>query len=654
METEGGVLDKDIVTNLIRIAQDDTSRLRQLYYSLSHLRDQLLVIGLGLFDNLPEDLFFAVLDEVIENVWQRRETSLRAVDYCDFDKLHSFFEFANMGTQGMRVKSRRRDQRRRLFEIAWNSHRRHIIATLPILVQFVQNSVLSKPLNWEMYGTQRRRDQLRQVISETISDLGLISIAVIEDTLLRMAIDKHIGVQAVTARAMARWRNYECHERLLFETIQRWLNDVRVVKVINNIFQEPDDERNEQPHTYLRATLALTVGYAAQTDAPNQLPVELYKLFRQLSCDSNMLVRSYMCSYVLPMVLPKHLKQLRSVIRDMTKYNNLQELISKRIADAYQKNPIDTQETLNAWYENCLKTRSTYAYKTKPNSYQKLLATVALSYGEIQYSTEDNGFTANEAFQRMRTILAEVRHPFVREAVMDAVIRLSPRYFTYLQDLVHEVKDSERNKIVDRLTEIFLDQLKHQQEYETRIRVNGSFFPFWIDLDRPITTVEGEMQNWVKKKNNSVAQKIAVRALVAFVYALTELEKDLVRQSQQRLKQAGLRERAFIESTFETVTTTKYGFYIEHLVPWISTWGAGRYRLIIQGVLPEIIEQYHSNPKIVKLLLQEKWQILNDNDLPVIARRLQCALFLINNPWIVFSVFGMILSFFGFLLYVLL
>jgi hypothetical protein len=226
----------------------DEESINGWYYRRLTPREQLLALGLSFFDGLFDDQFFAALEEIVEGAWQRRDTTLRALDYCDLDNLRSFFNFTETNTSTTFVEVRFPQQRLMLLKIAWKSHRRQILAALPVLVNLVKNSV--RRYERELYGSSVRCDQLRKVISETISDIGLIASDAVEDTLLNIAADGNINVQAVAAQAMALWRdnekrkfivedNQENHiDRQLFETLQRWQNGARARSLVDAILND--------------------------------------------------------------------------------------------------------------------------------------------------------------------------------------------------------------------------------------------------------------------------------------------------------------------------------------------------------------------------------------------------------------------------------
>ena len=156
-------------------------------------REQLLAIALSLFDNAYGDQFFAALEQLVEKVWQRRDSSLRALDYCDLRSLYAFFSFSGKSEQEETIEVTSSRERRLLLKVSWNSHRRQIINALPILVNLVKGSV--NYFNYELYGTEERSSKLRQVIGEAISNVGLIAndSKVVEDILLSLAAEGDIA-----------------------------------------------------------------------------------------------------------------------------------------------------------------------------------------------------------------------------------------------------------------------------------------------------------------------------------------------------------------------------------------------------------------------------------------------------------------------------
>src|SRR6266542_3610425 len=131
------------------------------------------------------------------------------------------------------------------------------------------------------------------------------------------------------------------------------MDDREISDVISNMALS-NGEQGEKPAVYLRSTIALTVGYAAQADPPNGMPQLLYSLLEELSEDSNQHVLTYLASYTLPMILPLHLNQVREIVETFALHIRLHEQIANGIAHAYRKRPAEVAAILDDWYRWCL------------------------------------------------------------------------------------------------------------------------------------------------------------------------------------------------------------------------------------------------------------------------------------------------------------
>ncbi len=234
------------IDELIKIAKSDEQFIRKLYYDILNPREQLLALGLSFFNGLFEDQLFAALERVVQDVWQKRDPSLRSLDYSDLEQLQNQYfdldqnnlyeskpdDFKVVKTKDYKIDLRSIkilsiENRQLLFKIAWESHRRQIVTALDILVDLVEESVVEKNYygkgKWELYGDAIRRKKLRQVISETVTDIGLVStsaFSAVEGLLLRLATNEDWLVRQVAASAIARW--YPTNQQNLFRIIQKF------------------------------------------------------------------------------------------------------------------------------------------------------------------------------------------------------------------------------------------------------------------------------------------------------------------------------------------------------------------------------------------------------------------------------------------------
>ncbi|NET89321.1 MAG: DUF4101 domain-containing protein [Kamptonema sp. SIO1D9] len=610
------------VQELIKITtdRDQKDNIQFWYYTLLKPREQLLALGLSLFSGCFDDQFFAALEEVTTHVWQRRDASLRAPDYCDLDNLRNFFNFIETEESGTKIESRISDQRRLIFEVAWNSHRRQILAALPQLEKLVKESASKRTINQELYGSSERRKQLRDSIGDAISDIGLIDFSAVEGTLYQLAADREIEVQAIAAYTMARWlSDPQYQQEKLFQILQSWQSDARIISVLRSILQKLDESNTEEPQDYVRATIALTIGYAAQfyppqdpSDSNSGLPSQLCDRLKNLADDPNSLVRDRLASDTLPRVVPLHLIQLRPLLCYMMRYRDLIPSISASLAVAYSIKPEAVEEMLKTWSNN----QPDRFLDGEPPSREHLLATVALTYGAIEGEPL-------KAFERLQTLLEQNNHPFIRQAVIEAMgVQLS-RNFNDLEnndarDALFEVTTQltrdERKQVVAILTEIYLAQRERLEGGDRVIKINDRFYRIWLDShQRPRTAVEQTMNRWIKKEpndTNALAQEIATEALFKFA-SVFELEEERIKSLQEDTDKQSFVTKPTVGEIIST--RPEYGLYLDKLVPWIATRQNEGYRPYVRNLLPEALKLHKIRNQAMDFVL-EKWKKAEDEE----------------------------------------
>jgi hypothetical protein len=615
---EKKTLQLQVVNDLIKDANDKQRTIKRWYLALTP-REQLLALGLGFFDGLFDDQFFAALDKVVERVWQRRDSSLRALDYCDLDNLRNFFDFVPSEGYGIKIESRIPEQRRMLFEVAWNSHRRQILTALPVIAQLAADSVADRSHNPELYGSSTRRDQLRMVIGEALSDIGLISINAVQRTLFQLASDDDLGVQVVAARAMSRWRQYKRDDDL-FRILKNW---------------QEKDGRPGNSRDRIRAAVALTVSYASRYDDPNELNEELCELLKNLAKDQSPLVRKPFCTHTLPYVVPRHVIKLRETLQEMTQEIDLISDIAKSLALAYRYNDKDVKETLDIWDQKCRALQPSLGNSTEVTQREKLLATIALTYGYIKYDNVTSGLTASKAFKWMQNILDEEENAFVHKNVIFAISHQASHNFEKvepsLRNLVIKMAQSDSDEIVQLLKEIYLEQRQELGKGDDFIDAGGKRYPIWIGSGRPITDVEKAMYRWIKSQDNPAAQQIAVRALVAFASALDQKEEQQIMEVLEQQNRPIAQPEPEKPIIITQVSAIKKITPIEKIAVWFATWGKKPYNAIIQGLLPEILSQNRHNKPVMTFVL-EKWQKATDSELNKIVQLQESAIWLVERP----------------------
>lgn len=403
LSTEKKSLSRPTILQAVEKAQ--TSReinLKEWFRNLEP-REQLLALGLNLFDGLFEDQFFAALEQVVRNVWQRRDSTLRALDYCDLENLGNYFEFSKITAYDYnshnfkfvktedgaieieisRIEIRNPNNRRLLFKIAWETHPRLIISSLSEIVQIVKESVTKESSNWELYGNSIRRNRLHSTIAQTLSDVGLVStsaIAAVKDTLLQLASHPAFEVRNVAAIALAKWY-LDGRDRELFATLRQFWSIAVETK--------PDFQETEEWQNYIGSTVAMTISYAAVNATSNRFFQDFINWLKELSESKSLIVRAYFGYHTLSYLVPVHLPVMQETLQEIAQnHPDLNDAIARSLAVAYKVRPNEVQKILDLWYQQSRDNLSTSNNNAAKITFGSLMATVALTYGEIEYDQQ--------------------------------------------------------------------------------------------------------------------------------------------------------------------------------------------------------------------------------------------------------------------------
>ncbi len=109
------------VCQYIEHLRGDKAAIRRWYRQLDD-RQQLLALGLALFDGLLDDQLFAALEVMVDHVWRPRNPTLEAFDYKDLEALSGYFKHSSTDSGGIVVGTNSFHQRHALFEVAWELH----------------------------------------------------------------------------------------------------------------------------------------------------------------------------------------------------------------------------------------------------------------------------------------------------------------------------------------------------------------------------------------------------------------------------------------------------------------------------------------------------------------------------------------------------
>ncbi|MCP4344243.1 MAG: hypothetical protein GY795_01795 [Desulfobacterales bacterium] len=532
-------LSKSRLIQLVKECSEDD--ICQWYHNILNPRQQLLAIGLSFFESLFDDQFFASMDHIVESVWRKRDPSLRALDYCDLEDLHTYFPINPVMESYSIIDVKYSDQRRILIEAAWDTHRRQILSALPAIADLAEKSVSA--WNMELYGTEERRELIRTVVSETLSDIGLIaldsgkSVMQLESVLLRLAANDKIMVQAVAARSMARWREYQYDEKL-FSMLERWQKNERNKKKRSGNQKEIIQK---SLLTYIRSTVALVIAYASLYDPPNCLNERIVNMMEEFVTDENKFVFDRFSYYTLPFVVCNHLSQFKNFLYEKVRFARLRDAIGYSLARAYSVNPEEVVQIINEWTEECEQKRPTRTNKKDFFHREALCATIAITYGYINY--EKRGPLSHEkAVDQLKKILDMESHPYIRNMAIRSLLFLMTSSFEniepLLQNPLEKISEKEWDTVVNKLMEIYKIQRRDMENGERILKFVGedTEYPIWIDAARPITAVEEAINKWMVEKKNPKSQQIALRSQIKFIEVFDWRESKVIEDFKKQRK----------------------------------------------------------------------------------------------------------------------
>ena len=345
--------------------------------------------------------------------------------------------------------------------------------------------------------------------------------------------------------------------------------------------------------------------------------------------------------------MPQHLVKLLNLLHEMIKHLDLIKAISRSLALAYQYHPKKVLETLELW-KNV--NHSKQPENTTEPPPEHFLATVALTYGEIDYH-EKSILTVNQAASYLHNFLKNSEHRLVRLAVLTAIctqLLKNKDFEAHLHEITSKITRYERNYIVERLTEIYLIQRKNLNNSDRRILITeryiawtktyfwqppkieeekNDYYPVWLDSSqRPKTAIEKTLFRWIKDDSHPLAQEIATQAFISFALTLDQEEA-------KRIKEIKKEKTVSLNRTREPVgpIINRRAFYwADLLIPQIITQKDKIYLLSIRHLLPETLKHHKKIQEVMDFVLLQ-WKNTQDTQLQKISNFLKRAVWWANN-----------------------
>jgi len=558
----------------VRRLKGDKASIRDWFARLE-ARQQILAVGLLLFDGLYDDQVFGALDKVVDKAWRRHEPGFPRFDQRDLDRLDGYFRPLWTSNLGRTLECTLPDHVLLILQEAWNLHRRKMLAALPVVSQIVLEAAgrpasgspnvgpgvtvsraMSSPFEgsvedaeaphatpdtggddvaafpfdprrydnpipfWrpygsarELYGSRPRRQRLYAMIAENLGRLVHVAPHGVERCLIELATHSAPDAQAVAAQALASLHDDQQLHQHLYRVLNRW-------------YGSPDKGGRETPprliereervtdYTRRRETIVMTISRIALQQEPGHLCDKIPRWLRKVADDPSRKVRMRVRDEAVPSTVARHLGQLEPTLRSLVQHTELTVSVAFAWAEASRQRPLEAGTLLGQWYEELTAIAPVPPHPEEAPR-ELRLATVALVFGLFDYDSEGSPLTVGQACRCLRRILEEP-HSRVRESALTAVAELIDRRFhaveQYLPEILQEVKVVERPSVIDPLIR-FSEQWR-QALMETGSDRDPRSHSGPGPQDLRLTPVETALHRWVLDESRPAAQQLAFATLL--------------------------------------------------------------------------------------------------------------------------------------------
>jgi hypothetical protein len=683
-------LDFEAIKKAITKASQDRSATLERWFKELKPRQQLIAIGVTLFKDLFSNQFFAAVERVVEKTWHKRESSLYSLDYSDLSFFGNYCEFISgsyqyasssfihINTQQKatefeisQLKLRRSEEAHLLLKVAWNTYQRQIIKALKEMAQMAEDSVSKvkrSSSDWELFGDDFQSQQLRDVVGQTLGEIGLVSLGAtnaVQNTLLSLATHNSIEVRDVAAKAIASWYpDDRFYETLLY--------------LYSIVLEEPLDSANRVAD-YIGATVAMTVSYAALSDLPDRLSEQLLNWMEELAESKRLVVRAHLGYHTLALAVPRHFVQLQPFIKKLIeKYsefsedgNGLADAIGGSLAQAYKQYPGETLDLIEEGFQ-CWKKPGSRLTRTKFIEAQKIRGywadVLAITLRQICFPEPPSPELSGRIFNYLLE-LSRANKKTTRKLSIQALYKRIVENFSLLSDAILENAEKlpydARTAVCEAIIAVYLQQrkvLSKPTQGDLWYSKNEDLYRSWLDNDRPLTEIEETLYVWLGNKNRPTAQKLATQAFINFAKEFEVGEARFIR----RFKAGRLSDREFLYQDNLLLSepmsrdsglpahsaTVLSGFWA-----WLAIFPTAlpemirnliwtpdivkQYQPIIRNILPQAVIQTRENDEAVQFVVN-KWkesktkQLLGKSkdapELMVMANFLRPSLWLAKNP----------------------
>ncbi|MEM8530589.1 MAG: hypothetical protein AAGF95_07090 [Chloroflexota bacterium] len=659
------ITEKEIQDLILSSQQCRSEIIKKWFFNLSR-KEQLLALGVSFFDGLAEEQVFSALQILTSTIWQQSGT-LGIFDYLDLKEVFRFFPITHSSTNTRHTKLQGilPNQRQAIIKLGWNEYRVHISRALPWLVQTVKDSMKQGASLQDLYGDERQREQLRNVITATVSDIGAISLDLIQDALLWLVADNVYQVQVVAARILANL--YRCgKEEQFFSILWNWQSDKRSLVFLEKALEQQYEKGKYDTQQCVDSAIILAVSYVAKFLPSNNIPIEIITILNNMIEDPSERIIIAINTYTIPMLISTHLEQMSEIIEQMLLNTVFHQALSDSFVRVYKKKDISILYN----FDKMLKKHTNIPNSNISSSNEEVFAVITRTLIKLWYIETTTNSKGLEIRKQLQTIFSHKNTPLVREAFLEEVIRNHNQdegHFPSMEKFFCNVLYSIEENEIEEISQIFFNQyIKERKDLKGGDAIyihNKQAYEVWLDIDhqRPSLPIERRLYTWLVnvKDYPKQLQLIAIRTSLIIIDQFEEKERIFCIKELRRRNQERDEYYKYIQYDHSTKTTISQDIVssinkcLDRLMCWLSTIMLTNYRISIRRILLKVNYYYNIDPKSIRLLL-DKWdRVLDFRPIPIYSGDMRIALGWMRKRKLVFIFLSIVLVFILAILYIL-
>ena len=608
VERSEGELSQEEFDTILKTALSDQESVELWFrYGLEE-REKSIAIALALFNGVDEDLVFTAIDTLMEQAWRKRDSALLFVDYSDLEPLLQYFTFDQDANSVRRLRTVGEETDATILKTAWPTHRRQIVAALPVLTSLVLETVDDESHKFGLHRSDDRLEFLRETIGQSLGEIGTYSLDSVEGHLLKLIATGKIDAIKTVAIALRRIRDRAPDKNVIFPMLERWKRHSDLHRWLQF---GTKGNKNQPVEEIINLAIAYMLGKLALEDEENQISEKILSMMLSYAKSDDTNIIRVLSVYSLPELIYRHSSQMSEKFSELIESTFSAPANASRylcqgmgygLSLASRSDDPTLLELMLRWKDEGLQNAKTGVDLNAVGAREKELATVCFAMGYTPerssggHSAIENQLTPPDAMKHLGDILDAESHPFVRETAISAVCQLIEDQFTSVKTVLYlaleQMKADEHPKITAQLVDLHRRQRAAQEDGDTYIYIDDFRYPIWYDRDPVDTEVLKAFFDWSGNSGSSTSPVMAQFASSSVNEVLLATENEEVQvtkrlreeREKEQKRQDKLKEETVVSITKKTVELT---FFQKQAVSMAST--SKTNREAVEGILATIL-----------------------------------------------------------------